>query len=403
MLARLLNAFGYERRATDYNPAYAPGVWNVARHPGAGFVTPSKVLSNLAVAVRCVSLRSELLASVPLKIYRRLEDGDRERVASPLADVLGDLANPLMTAFELREFLVRSLDTAGNGYARIDRNGRGQATALWPLVPSMVQVEQLESGRLRYRVSQPGGKVAVYLQEEILHIRASSDDGLVGRSPIAIARGALGTAIAQNEVMENLATNGLRPSFALVHPGKLKPGAIENIRNSIDADNAGPANAGKPLVLEEGMKPENISFNAEEVELLESHKLSNEDVARIFGVPPASVGISTSVSYGSAQQAAQDLVSNALAPLAARVEQALMRCLLTTEGRRTFIIEHDLSGLLRGDASMRWASYRTAREIGALSTNEIRRFENLRGVEGGDDHTPLKLQQLAERPAASER
>ena len=404
MLTRILSAFGYEKRVTDYNPVFSPDMWPRAFHPGGGFVTPSKVLSNLAVAVRCVSIRSELLASVPLKVFRRLPNGDRERVSnSPLADVLADLANPLMTSFELREFLVRSLDTAGNAYARIDRNGNGQVIALWPLAPSSVQVKRLESGRLRYHVTTPGAKQTVLLQEEVLHIRASSEDGLVGRSPITIARGALGTAIAQNETAENLASSGLRPGAAFTHPGKLSDKAIQNIQDTYMSQNGGPHNAGKPLVLQEGMTFAHASFSAEDAELLESRKLSNEDVARIFGVPPGSVGIATSVSYGSAQQAAQDLVSNALAPLAARVEQALQRCLLTTEGRRTMFIEHDLSGLLRGDTTARWATYRTAREIGALTNNQILRFENLPGYDGGDDHTPLSLQARAEAPTASER
>jgi HK97 family phage portal protein len=403
MLTRILSAFGYERRVTDHNPAFAPDLWPRPL-PLSGFVTPNKVMSNLAVAVRCVSLRSELLASQPLKIYRKLPNGDRERVTdTPLSDVLADLANPLMTAFELREFLVRSLDTAGNAYARIERNGNGQVIALWPLAASSVQVERLESGRLRYRVSAPGAKQTVLLQEEVLHIRASSEDGLVGRSPISIARGSLQTAIAQNEAAETLASNGLRPAAAFTHPGKLSDNAIDNIQSTYMAQNAGPHNAGKPLVLQEGMTIANASFSAEDAELLESRKLSNEDVARIFGVPPASVGISTSVSYGSAQQAAADLVSNALAPLAARVEQALQRCLLSTEARRTTFIEHDLSDLLRGDASTRWSTYRIAREIGALTNNQILRFENLPGYDGGDEHTPLSLQARGETPTASER
>ena len=403
MIDRLLNLIGLERRVTNYSP-FAPDVWGRAVHPGIGHVSSTKVLSNLAVAVRCVSLRSELLSSVPLKVFRRLENGDRERVdGTPLTDVLSDLANPLMTSFEMREFLIRSLDTAGNAYARIDRNGRGQVTALWPLTPGSVAVERMESGRLRYRVTLPGQSPTRLLQEEVLHIRASTEDGLIGRSPITIARGSLGMAIAQNETAENLAANGLRPAAAFTHPGKLSAEAIENIRNAYMETNGGPHNAGKPIVLQEGMTLTHASFSAEDAELLESRKLSNEDVARIFGVPPASVGISTSVSYGSAQQAAQDLVSNALAPLAARVEQAMQRCLLSAEGRRTMFIEHDLSGLLRGDASTRWATYRTGRQIGALSNNEIRRFENLPAYEGGDDRTPLSNQSQTNDPVASER
>src|SRR5690606_14213463 len=108
----------------------------------------------------------ELGASVPLNLYRRLPNGDRQRVSDhPLARVLSDLANPLMTALEIREFLIRSLDLMGNGFARIERNGEGQVVALWPLEATRVQVERLENGRIRYRYSGDRGTV-VLLQEE---------------------------------------------------------------------------------------------------------------------------------------------------------------------------------------------------------------------------------------------
>ncbi len=395
MINRILKSLGYEKRVLD--SPFAPDTWAIARHPASsGYVTSAAVLSNLAVAARCVSLRSELLASVPLKLYRRLPNGDKERVTdNPLADVLVDLSNPLMTAFETREFFTRSLDTAGNAYARVERNGGGQVIALWPLEPSRVQLERLENGRVRYRYNGSSGPV-VLLQEEMLHIRASSEDGMLGRSPIAIARGALGL--------------GLELQSAALESSQKKIGGF--IQQPADLSARGKKQAAAaiqdtapdrltPRVLDAGTKFIPATFSNADAELLESRKLSNEDVARIFGVPPASVGISQSVSYGSAQQAAQDLVTNALAPLASRIEQAMARCLLTTEGRRTLIIEHDLSGLLRGDVSTRWGAYRTAREIGAMSANEIRRFENMPAVVAGDDHTPLSLQQRADAPIAS--
>lgn len=376
---------GIETRSYD---ALAPENWAKAVAP-RGFVSPAAVLSNLAVAARCVSLRSELLASVPLKLYRRLPNGDRERVTdSPLADILGDLANPLMTSFEAREFFTRSLDTAGNAYARVERDGAGQVTALWPLEASRVGVERLESGRLRYRYSGEGAPV-VLLMEECLHIRGSSEDGLMGRSPIAIARGALGLGLELNTAAQSAASKSI--GGYVVQPADTNQRSKRQHQDSIEAQTpGGAADRFKLKVLDPGAKFFAATFSNADAELLESRKLSNEDVARIFGVPPASVGISQSVSYGSAQQAAQDLVTNALAPLAQRVEQAMARCLLSAEARRALIIEHDLSGLLRGDATARWTSYKTAREIGALSSKEIRRFENLGPMDPADDYTPLR-------------
>ncbi|MFN4025318.1 MAG: phage portal protein [Hyphomonas sp.] len=391
MLQRILNAIGYERRSSD---PLAPGNWARGYNP-APAVSPSAVLSNIAVAARCVSLRSELLASVPLKLYRRLPNGDKERVTdSPLALVLGDLANPLMTAFELREFLVRSLDLQGNAYARIVRDGAGQVTELWPIQASMVTVERLESGRLRYRVSQQPSGTVILLQEEVLHIRASSEDGLLGRSPIAIARGVLGRAIAEAVTAHTGASNSFRIAGVVTVPNaKIAPGSRQALEQAFEEDAMRADDARRVKVLEGGAKFQPVSFSSADAEFLESRKLSNEDVARIFNCTPASVGILSSVSYGSADADARALVQNCLQPLAERVEQAFMRCLLTPEGRRQYVIEHDLKGLLRGDTAQRFASYEIGRRIGIFSQNDLRRYENEPLIEDGD--TYLQPQALA--------
>lgn len=390
MLQRILASFGYERRSAD---PLAPGNWGRPLS-AAPYVSPAAVLSNIAVAARCVALRSELLASVPLKLYRRLPNGDKERVTdSPLAMVLGDLANPLMTSFELREFLVRSLDLHGNAYARIVRDGAGQVIELWPVQASMVTVERLESGRVRYRVSQQPTGTVVLLQEEMLHIRASSEDGLLGRSPIAIARGVLGRAIAENVTAHTGAANSFRPAgFITVPNAKIAPASKKALETSIVEDSMSPDDPRRAIVLEGGAKWIPAGFSNSDAEFIESRKLSNEDVARIFNCTPASVGILSSVSYGSSDADARALVQNCLQPLAERVEQAFMRCLLTPEGRRQYIIEHDLRGLLRGDMSQRFVAYRIGREIGMYSVNDLRRAENESMIEDGDEYLkPLAL------------
>lgn len=400
MLTRFLSRFGYERRnAAASDDPFVPVNWNSARWNVAG-ATPQSVLSNFAVAARCVALRSELLASTPLKLYRRLPNGDRERVTDhPLSDVLGDLANPLQTAFEAREFFVRSLDLYGNAFARIERDNAGQVSALWPLEFNRVQVQRLETGRLRYRYSGGNGAITL-LQEEVLHIRASSEDGLLGRSPLTIARGSFELGLALNEAAQTNAAAGFKPAGILLHPGKLTGDAKKRIRDDVEKY-SGAGNTGRPAVFEEGMKWQPLSWSAADAQLLESRAMSASDIAYAFNLSPAILGLNESVSYGSAQQAAQDLVTNALAPLATRVEQAMQRCLLSATGRQAYIIEHDLSGLLRGDATSRWTSYRTAREIGVLSAPEIRRFENLGPMNPADDYTPIKSTPTAEPPIAT--
>ena len=354
---------------------------------GAGAVNPDTVLSNLAVAARCVALRSELLASVPLHLFRRTANGGRERAADlPLYGVLNDMANPNLSAFEFRELLIRSLDLTGNAFARIAWNNRGQVTGLFPLLAGAVSVERLPSGRLRYKVSGDRGGTEILLQEDVLHIRGPSRDGLMGMSPIQIARGSLAMALTQNETAASLFANSLRPSGLLSYPEALTADQRAVVRTSVDQRMAGPSNAGRLMILDGGPKFEQLSLTSADAEFLDARKMSNEDVARIFGMPPTTVGITDKATYSNTEQEARALVQNALGPLAARVEAALHRCLFTEAGRRTLYAEHDLSGILRGDVQARFEAYRIGREIGVYSPNDIRRRENETPIAEGDTY-----------------
>lgn len=368
---------------------------------GGGSVTAENVLSNSSVAVRCIALRSELLASVGLHVFRRGRDGARERADDmPLYGVLHDNANEQVSAFEFREFLIRCLDLTGNGYARIERDRRGRVVALHALLPGVVTVERLKTGRLRYKVMQGSGGVAVYLQDEILHLRGPSKDGVMGLSPIAIARGSLSLAISQHETSQGLMANSLRPSAVVSYPTAMGAEAVERWRASMAARLQGPQKAGNFLLLDNGAKYDKMSFSPEDAEFLDSLKLSNENVARIFGVPPTAVGILDRGTYSNVEQEAQSLIQNCLGPLAARIEAAMMRCLLTADARRSLYIEHDLSGLLRGDVKSRFEAYRMAREMGVYSANDVRRRENESPITGGDDyHMPANWVPLGTKSA----
>ncbi len=397
----ILSFLGLERRSAQPAPVADPYFALNAPWRGVGSASPEIVLSNLAVAARCVSLRSELLASVPLHLFRRAGDGGRERANdSPLYGVLHDLFNENMTAFEGREFLIRSLDVAGNGYARIERNARGEVAALYPYPPGVVSVERLQSGRVRYRVTEATGRVSVLLQEEMLHLRGASRDGILGQSPLQIARGAVGLAVSQAETAGSLMTNAMRPSGVLAFPEKLSPEARKAQREMVEAYYAGPANAGRFLITEGGAKFERLTFTPEDAEFLDSRKLANEDVARIFAVPPTSVGITDKATYSNVEQESTMLVRNALGPLARRIENAMLRDLLTPDVRADLYVEHDLAGLLRGDMAARYSGYRIAREWGWASVNDVRRLENMPpiGPEGDVYTAPLNQAPLGALP-----
>lgn len=369
----------------------------------AGFVDPQRA-SGLATAGACISIISQALAAVPLNVYRRTANGGRERATDhPLYSVLHDMPNEAQTAFEVRETLLASLLMTGNAYASLDWNARGQVTALRPLDPGSVGVERLESGRLRYRVTGRGG-VRVLLQEEMLHLRYRlARDGVMGLSPIQLARETFALALTQQDTAAGLAAKGNRPSGALVFPNQMngegKTSALSALANKINANTL----TSNVIVLDGGAEWKSFSMTARDAEFLESRKLTNLDICRIWGVPPTVAGILDHGTYSNVEAESRALVVRCLAPMARRLEQAMNAALLPTGSRKTLFVEHDLAGLLRGDMKARYESYRIGREWGWLSPNEIRGWENLPEIDGGDEFlSPLNMVPLDQRSAASE-
>lgn len=354
--------------------------------------------SGHAVAHRCISVIAENLAAVPLKVYRRTDDGGREAASDhPLYEVLHDQTSPRLTAFEAREWLVASILTHGNAYAAIERNGRGQVVALHPLQMGSVTVEVLKNGRLRYKHAQSDGGTKTYLQDDMLHLRYRTKDGVLGQSPIQIASAAFGLALAQQDTAGAAAENSFRPAGALVFPDKLSGTGKEGIIEKFKARFVGQLKANEVMVLDGGAKFETFQFNSKDSEFLESRKLSNLDICRVFGVPPSVAGITDDATYSNIGEESRALVQRCLAPWARRIEQALNTTLLSPEARKTFFCEHDLAGLLRGDLAARYNAYRIGREGGWLSSNEIRAFENMSKIDGGDTYVePLNYGRLGD-------
>lgn len=364
-----------------------------------GFVDPSRA-SGIAVAHACIAIVSQNLAAMPLNLYRRSANGGRERAADhPLYGVLHDMANPQQTAFEARELLLASLMVAGNAFARLEWNGRGQVTALYPLDNSRVAVERLESGRLRYRVAGEHGGSRTYLQEEILHLRYRlGRDGVMGLSPVQIARETFNLALVQQEQAGKQAKKSFLPEGALVFPNAIGKDQRQQVIDKLEAKINSDLSTRGVIVLDGGTEWRSFSFSSKDAEFLDSRKLTNLDICRIWGVPPTVAGITDDATYSNSDQESRALVVRCLAPMAKRLEQAMNAALLTTESRKSLFVEHDLAGLLRGDMKERYESYRVGREWGWLSPNEIRGWENLPAIDGGDEYlSPLNMTILGDR------
>ena len=339
----------------------------------------------------CVRILSEAVASLPLQFYRYTDTGGKEKaVDHPLYFLLHDEPNPEMTSFVFRETLMTHLLLWGNAYSQIIRNGKGEIVALYPLMPDRMAVDRDKQGRLYYEYTVydgddvngrngtdagTAGKTVRLQPADVLHIPGLGFDGLVGYSPIAMAKNAIGLAIAAEEYGSKFYANGAAPSGVLEHPGTLKDPS--RVRESWQSTFGGSSNANKVAVLEEVMKYTPISIAPNEAQFLETRKFQIDEIARIFRVPPHMVGDLEKSSFSNIEQQSLEFVKYTLDPWVARWEQAMVRALLTQDEKKRYFFKFNVDGLLRGDYQSRMNGYATARQNGWMSANDIRELENM--------------------------
>lgn len=359
----------------------------------AGKAVTERSAMQMTAVYSCVRILSEAIAGLPLQFYKYTESGGKEKaVDHPLYFLLHDEPNPEMTSFVFRETLMTHLLLWGNAYAQIIRNGRGEVIALYPLMADRMSVNRDSDGQLYYEYTVYSddaptmkGSIVKLAPTDVLHIPGLGFDGLVGYSPIAMAKNAIGMAIACEEYGAKFFANGAAPSGVLEHPGIIKDPS--RVRESWQSTFGGSSNANKVAVLEEGMKYTPISISPEQAQFLETRKFQIDEIARIFRVPPHMVGDLEKSSFSNIEQQSLEFVKYTLDPWVARWEQAMVRSLLSAEDKKRYFIKFNVDGLLRGDYQSRMNGYAIGRQNGWMSANDIRELENLDRIseeEGGD-------------------
>lgn len=256
-----------------------------------------------------------------------------------------------------------------------------------------MQVDRAENGELYYIYSRnseenPNFKETgdiILRKEEVLHIPGLGFDGLIGYSPIAMAKNAVGMTIACEEYGASFFANGATPGGVLEHPGVLKDPA--KVRDSWHSVYGGSKNAGKVAVLEEGMKYQQIGIPPEEAQFLETRKFQINEIARMYRIPPHMVGDLEKSSFSNIEQQSLEFVKYTLDPWVCRWEQAMMKDLLLPQEKKDYFIKMNVDGLLRGDYQSRMNGYSVARQNGWMSANDIRELEDMNPIpaeDGGD-------------------
>ena len=347
----------------------------------SGQAVNERTAMTVTAVYACVRILAEAIAGLPIHMYKYQPGGGRERVTDhPLFPLLHDAPNSEMTSFVFRETLMAHLLLHGNAYAQIIRDGHGRVLELYPLLPNRMRVDRDAAGRIFYEYRKGDGAAVPLRREDVLHIPGLGFDGLVGYSPIAMAKNAVGLALATEEFGSTFFGNGANPGGVLESPGVISD--PERLKESWHSQFSG-ARAHSIAVLEEGLKYHSIGIPPDQAQFLETRKFQITEIARIFRVPPHMLADLERATFSNIEHQSLEFVKFTLGPWVARWEQALMQALLLPGEKREYFIRFNLDGLLRGDYKSRMDGYATGIQNGFLSPDDVRGLEELNPIPGG--------------------
>ena len=373
---------GMERRATSQQigPPRDPVIaqWFGGNNSATGLsVTPDTAMRVTAV-YRAVSLLAQTYASLPLGVYRELDDGGKQADRDhPLYRILHDQPNRWQTSFEWREMMAGHLALRGRAYSEIIATGGRAIAELVPLNPDRVRPFRAPDGKVAYVYTMPEGGQRIILQSEMHRLTGLSFDGITALSPIENCREAVGLALATEEHGARLFSNGTRLGGVLKMPSHLKDDAArEKLMKSWKEAYSGIKNAFKTALLEDGLEWQSLGMSSEDAQFIEARKMQIAEIARIFGVPLHMLSDLDRSTNNNIEHQGIEFVIHTIRPGAVRWEQAIKRDLFFGASAKTHTAEFNLDGLMRGDSAARGQFYSTLLQNGVFSRNEVRQLEN---------------------------
>lgn len=355
----------------------------------------------LPTAWACVRNISEDFAKLPFRLYRPRKDGrGRDMVTSHwLLRLLDRRPNAWQTPFEFFEMLQGHLLLRGNAYCLIEADAAGTITDLIPLHPDRVQIELLDNGSFRYRISNRDGTQDIYRRDQIWHIRGFGGDGYMGFNPIQLQRVALGVGLSAQEYAARFFRNDAKPSGGWIeYPGKFADREARTKFRESWQEVQGGANRGQVAVLEQGMKYHEVGINNKDSQFLETQQHGATLVCSIFRMPPHKVGLLDKATFSNIEQQNIEYATDTIHSWCERWECSIEAQLL---GEDTDLeVEFDLRILLRGDSKAR--ADRASRLVmaGVITRNEAREDEGLNPIDGLDD--PLRPLNMVEESSDPE-
>ena len=347
-----------------------------------GIVVTDANALNFTAVWAAIRILSESVAQLPLSVYESDKLGNKAQAYNhQIFNLLHRQPNVNMTTYIFIQKCMIDLLTRGNSYVYIERNGGARPVQLLPLDCNNVKLVENE-GVIYYELNE-GGLVDA---EDVLHFKVMSTDGLVGTSPIDVGANAIGYGLALEKYGNSYFGNGAKVSGVLSTDRHLSDEAIERLKVSFKENYSSIKDANKTMVLEEGLKFQQISLSNEASQFLNSREFSITEIARLFNLPPHLLRDLTKSSFNNISEQSREFVQYSLMPYLVMMESEMNSKLFRKNEAGKVETKFVVNALLRGTPKDRSEYYRTMLNIGAMSIDEIRKYEELPTIEGGDNH-----------------
>lgn len=347
----------------------------------SGAVVNKKTAMSFTPVWCAVKLLSESISQIPIEICEKTSDGDIvKRHDHVLTKMLTLNPNHYQTKIDFFSKIIVDLCLDGNSYVKIERDNRGIPKYLYCLKADDVEVKYYE-GDLYYSNKDSN---ETYSSKDVLHFKSLSTDGYIGVSPIQQCKNAIGWGIAVETYGNTFFSNGAKLSGVLSTDRQMSELAIERLRNSFQEQYASLNDANKTLILEEGLKFQQVSISNEQAQFLSSRDMAIQEVARVFNLPPHMLKDLSKSSFNNIEQQSTEFVRYSVMPYLSNMEAEMNLKLFREDEQGKVFTNFDANSLLRGSPNDRASFYEKMVKIGAMTINEVRDKENMNQVENGD-------------------
>lgn len=366
--------FNYQsNRAVSSGHGVAPRLSFFGK-PAAGVKVSEDSALTYSAYWACIKIISETIGYLPWHVYQNGVKGLHDSAHS-LDDVLYRAPNLELNSFIYKELIISHALSWGNSCSEIERSRYGEVVNLWPIDPSKVEPDRDSAGRLVYPVV--GGPTLE--AKDVFHVRGPSRDGINGYSVAGMAKQSIGLGLATEAFGASFFGNGAIPGLVIHDDGQAKLGedGVKNLLKSWNKKHKGPLGRGKTEYLDKGLSVEAIGIPPGDSQFLETRTFQLLEMCRWFRVPPHKLAELARSTHTNIESQNIEFVTDAIMPWVSRCEREADFRLLGREGAKKYYTKMNVMGLLRGDSKARGEFYRLLYNLGVISIDEIRDYEDM--------------------------